>query len=53
MIGCRLPHPRMTGQDRRRFAGRTLAGTTGTGFARRPAGALPCPRGHVHSESIV
>ena len=40
-------HPRMTGQDRRRIATRTLVGTTGTSFAcvRRPASALTCPAG--------
>jgi hypothetical protein len=55
MVDSKFAHPRMTGQDRRRIATRTLACTTGTCFAsvRRPASALTRPRSHANPESTI
>jgi hypothetical protein len=55
MIDSEFAHPRMTGQDRRRIATRTLAGTTDTRFASvpRPASALIHPRGHANPQPTI
>jgi hypothetical protein len=55
MVDSEFTHPRMTGQDRRRIATRTLADATGIafGFVRRPASALTRPHDRVYSESII
>jgi hypothetical protein len=55
MVDSKFPHPRTTGQDRRRIATRILVDTTGIDFGsvRRPASALTCPRGHANSESTI
>jgi len=55
MADSEITYPRMAGQDRHRFATRTLAGRTGTGFGcvRRPASALASPHAHANSKSTT